>query len=91
MEQAIKRAKTGGYDVIAKAPSYNIYSEMYLDPLFWQALGKAEGWGQKHDMEYDDDGITPIPDWQYNWHRYIDHLIEGRDPEEFWKELLDKK
>jgi hypothetical protein len=27
--------------------------------------------------------------WQYHWHRFIDHLAEGKTPEDFFRELLD--
>lgn len=48
MEQAIRKAIEGGYN-----PNWNIhkiqefpelYDKALLDPLFWQALGKAEWW-----------------------------------------------
>lgn len=35
--------------------------------------------------------IVPSPwknNWKYFWHQFIDHLAEGKDPEEFFKELI---
>lgn len=29
-----------------------------------------------------------IPEYKYHWHRFIDHLAEGKDAESFFKELL---
>ena len=59
----------------------------FLAPLFWQALGKARGW---------DDGEVTIEGysasiyhwmWQFQWHRFIDHLAEGKDAESFFASL----
>lgn len=43
-----------------------------LDPLFWQALGKALGWKGA---------------WKHYAHQYFDLLLTGGDTEKFWKEL----
>lgn len=55
METAIKKAIEGGYKCgfglgDSYPESYKMcrdYSAV-LDPAFWQALGKAEGWGRLH-------------------------------------------
>lgn len=50
MKKIIKKAIEGGYK---KAPLrqsewvIGFYKDCVLDPLFWQALGKACGWGNK--------------------------------------------
>ncbi len=31
---------------------------------------------------------TLIAEWQYHWHRFIDHLIAGKDADSFFLELL---
>lgn len=54
-------------------------ADILLDPLFWQALGKAMGW------EFRSDHKEP---WKKEWHRFIDHLAEGKDVESFFKDLL---
>ena len=79
--------------------------EILLDPEFWQALGKAEGWGREFnvsscgiledgsfDLIYEDDFSVPkvIPEWKYRWHRFIDHIAEGKSVDNFFKELLTK-
>lgn len=67
------------------------FDEIVLDPLFWQALGKALG---KEDEDYTDD---PFADWKYwEWwkgaaHHYFDIILTGGDTEKFWSELLDRK
>lgn len=77
---------------------------IFLDPLFWQALGKGLGWGEKACMEcgfngrfddyHGDCGICTgkaYAGWQFHWHCFIDSLAEGKNPEGFFKELIEKK
>jgi len=52
---------------------------LFSDPLFWQSLGKAMGWGGK--MIYHQEK------WLYEWHCFIDHLAEGKDAESFFQVL----
>lgn len=75
--------------------------QLLLDPLFWQALGKSLGW-EEHGDEYrlkgymkmhKDGSVTSDlrsvwEGWQYAWHRFIDHLAEGKDAESFFTTLL---
>jgi hypothetical protein len=56
-------------------------NRILLDPLFWQALGKNLGWHPS--------GV--IPSWTSEWHHFVDHLAEGKDPNSFFLELLDKR
>jgi hypothetical protein len=37
------------------------------------------------------DKIIEPDAWKTEWHRFIDHLAEGKDPELFFKELLNTK
>jgi len=62
----------------------------FLDPLFWQCLGKALGWKVGNDVDYLYNAKEPIriehgvmDEWLYLWHRFIDHLAEGKSVEEF--------
>lgn len=48
---------------------------LFLDPSFWQSLGKALGW-------------CPDDNWKWYWHNFIDNLIAGKDTETFFKDLL---
>ncbi len=89
---------------------------LLLDPLFWQALGKAEGWNEnwyfgwfvkrehggawewreKNDenvfwggMPNEMPNIVLIKDsWDYQMHCFIDHLIEGKDIDSYFNNLL---
>lgn len=63
----------GGYDIPA-------LSEFFLDPLFWQALGKARKWDK---IETNPKNVS----WLEWWHRFIDHLAGGKDAESFFETL----
>jgi hypothetical protein len=62
-------------------------SEIFMSPLFWQALGKAKGWdeGKYWDEIYPNSPYQWM--WQHIWHRFIDHLAEGKDAESFFASL----
>jgi hypothetical protein len=59
--------------------------ETFLDPAFWQALGKAVGWSEETEavVRY---RVTE-PAWQSYWHRFIDYLAEGNTAESFFEQL----
>lgn len=66
---------------------------VWLDPLFWQSLGKAMGWkntdGSTDFVEqrlylYED---LSSGSWLGHWHRFVDALAEGKSAEDFFKEL----
>lgn len=97
IEQAIKDAsKKGGYD-----PSWNVANVLefpelidraLLDPAFWQALGRAQGWAES--KYYSFDGIhhtgERIPEAQWYSRVFWNHIWGGKDAESFFKELLAK-
>jgi len=65
------------------------FEKILLDPFFWQALGKAREWpaflpygGFDAFEEY-----MEITGWKAQWHRFIDHLAEGKDAESFFSAL----
>ncbi len=67
--------------------------EIWLDPLFWQALGKALGWQEATRVVVPVQNANPIRHyagtvWQYHWHRFIDHIADGKDPDDFFKALI---
>lgn len=77
----------------------NIY-KVLLDPLFWQAIGKAEEWvgyecpisEEHHFMTTEALCSECKSELQtkelYYWHRFIDHIAEGNDLDSFFKQLL---
>lgn len=106
IEQAIKEAvEKGGY---VNNAYFMLKSEtnkrleantILLDPLFWQALGKARGWGSSFgfirtsdtgeiESWLESDSAGTVYQWRYYWHRFIDHLASGGDAELFFKELM---
>lgn len=112
MNEAIKLAIEAGYKASFTYLDY-IFGKMgnidmnnrelfgvFLDPLFWQALGKALNWNMgdsnkatwntmtehyaKYMIVFEN---TPI----YHWHRFIDWVAEGKNMDEFFKELMKSK
>jgi hypothetical protein len=67
--------------------------ETFLDPTFWQALGKALGWDQTVlTMHAVVNGRPTVVTkaghyWRYYWHRFIDHLADGHSPAAFFASL----
>jgi hypothetical protein len=53
-----------------------------LDPLFWIALGKTEGWILE--------GHAGRKQWREQQHRFIDAIQQGRSIDEFFGEILKK-
>ncbi len=72
--------------------SHGALQEGVLDPLFWQALGKGLGWEIKESVGRTPQGYrlktTRGVDWEIMWHRFIDHLAEGKDVDSFFTNLL---
>lgn len=45
IKESIERAIKGGYDYNGEIPPfYDMLCQFLLDPKFWQALAKTEGW-----------------------------------------------
>lgn len=93
--QAIQKGIEGGYKnelvehwVVSGGSSGGEVEKFFLDPLFWQALGKALGWekcpktGKLNCKQCSKDV------WLMEWHGFIDHIAKNKDPDEFFKELL---
>jgi predicted amidophosphoribosyltransferase len=107
MNEAIKLAiEKGGYEI----HNFRIGGEhidrkedeqIILDPLFWQALGKALGWEdsicetcKSKFPEYHNGcvrcggHINPDPFMLYHALHYQELVLTGGDTEKFWKELI---
>ncbi len=96
IEQAIRDAvEKGGYGGgyrYQEAKDLLNNDRIFLDPNFWQALGKARGWdkpvGKNYDWPVERTILSNLPNsWLYNWHRFIDHLAEGKAAEAFFADL----
>lgn len=88
IEQAIKKAvEEGEYfrDWNINGRSIDDRGEqarIFLDPLFWQALGKAMG--REHYSSVNFSGKNM---WQFYWHRLINTLAEGKSAEDFFAQF----
>ena len=88
MNNAIQKAIEGGYKSSRQRPSLvpnwtvEQIDSTLLDPLFWQYLGKAMGWNMWN---------TDIPQWKFHWHNFIDDMIDGKTPDEFFNNLIPTK
>ena len=97
--ETIKKAIEGGYDnqnarYIAlglESQTHCNYSDIFLDPNFWQSLGKAMEWGEVcincHNSASSCCEEKYNQDWKYFWHNFIDALASGKTAEGFFKEL----
>jgi hypothetical protein len=67
--------------------------ETFLDPHFWQALGRALGWSERCDL-----AITCVHGheecrqyhgsyWMCQWHCFIQALADGNTPDAFFASL----
>ena len=72
----------GTYKKIKSVTDYILIEQIFLDPSFWQALGKAWGW-EKDDHHYYSHSCNTA--WEFKWHCFIDHLAEGKDAESFFQ------
>jgi len=96
MEKAIQKAIEGGYIESIHDGWKEWQGDYLLDPIFWQCLGKAEGWKKwKKDggMELDEPvsrGQEPFlqPSWKWYWHSFIDHIADGGDIDTYFHKLL---
>lgn len=81
------------------------HNDILLDPTFWQALGKAEGW-EKEPHLCKECGVigtgtfnhmnacktrTRSSDWITIWHRFINHIASGGDIDTFFTNLLSQR
>jgi hypothetical protein len=76
--------------------------QLLMSKDFWIGLGKAMGWVHVRctkcnvdvrpwgECECDEEEVMPKLQeaWLYHWHRFIDHLAEGKDTESFFEQLL---
>lgn len=89
IRKALMQAVDGGYkaDVsyLMKLPEY-AKCQVWLDPLFWQALGKAERWSDRVPV-YSGHRLVDA-EWKVMQHRLIYALQEGKSADDFFRELL---
>ena len=89
IKQFIEKGIEGGYPQdLAHYEKYPDQCVVLLDPLAWQAVGKVEGWETKYfKCSPNCDNKIRSDDWNYQMHRMIDALAEGKTIEEFIETL----
>lgn len=68
-----------------------------LDPFFWQCLGKSLGKIPdvhleplcRHKLFDGSDYQESVSWWIVQMHRFVGHIVEGKDAESFFKKLLE--
>jgi hypothetical protein len=104
MEQAIADALAQGYEPplesIPEAANFSalqisvaMKSDVFLDPAFWQSLGRARNWTTDEDGKYWKGTIAEWKAnyWKTHWHDFIDQLAAGEDVENFFASIAAKK
>ena len=67
--------------------------ETFLDPRFWQALGRALGWSEACDLaincRHGQEACQSCRGyyWMYQWHCFIQALADGHTPDAFFAQL----
>lgn len=96
IEKAIKIAVENGYDAGNPNSALRTSGAYLMEREFWQALGKGLGWYEGLYMKLDyatQDGVVQEDgnEAKFHWHRFIDHLEEGKDAESYFTSLLKEK
>jgi len=90
IQEAIEKTIEGGYAGSEKwlldLPE-SAKCQIWLDPLFWQYLGKTMGWKNVDYVDYGEGHSLWNEAWLYQWHRFIDCLADGGTPESFFETL----
>lgn len=60
---------------------------VFLDPTFWQSLGKALGWKKIHYGGQEGNAVFHEVAWLYHWKRLIVYLADGKTVESFFEKL----
>jgi hypothetical protein len=64
--------------------------ETFLDPRFWQALGRALGWSEACDLSiicvHGHEACRQCHgySWMYQWHCFIQAIADGKTPDVFF-------
>lgn len=88
-KEVIEKAIEGGW--VSEYPQEGTWLANYenyraaLDPTFWQSLGKSLGWDSHMLMWVG----TYYDEWQYRAMRFYDLILQGKDTNNFWKEILN--
>lgn len=102
LEKAIQEAEKNGFADISRhaMPEDLRWLLAVTSPAFWQALGKARGWGEQACLEHGFNGRfddyhrdcgkcmgKEYKGYVYQMHCFIDHLADGKDADSFFQNL----
>ena len=100
IQQAINKSIEGGFSYHPRNDREDeLIRRFVIMPLFFQALGKAMGWekyvgefGNEHGSSCDFNGgqdtfSFDAPEWKLRMFQLVDHLAEGKDIVDFFKDL----
>jgi hypothetical protein len=62
------------------------FTQVCLDPLFWQALGKTRGWSEKTILTTFP-GNVEVREWLMHALDYFETRLSGGDETKFWQSL----
>lgn len=74
-------------DAVAAIRREFSYTQVLLDPLAWQAVGKMEGWDLPLIYKGTFVRKMGLRNWFVNMHRMIDALADGKTIEQFLETL----
>jgi hypothetical protein len=85
IDEAIHAAIAGGWD-FKKAEVGGILTTKaaFMDPDFWESLGKTLGWDALNDVTLHESGRVA---WHQMWVNFIDDLAHGKPADEFFQKL----
>lgn len=86
MEKALKIAKNAGWDSSYTKSDTCSISDILLDPEFWKCLGLGLNWSQEPVLLFNHSYCES--ELKYQAYRFINHILDGKDTESFFKELL---
>jgi len=95
IEQAIEKAIEGGWHATLKHQLEVIRegraASIFLDPLFWQSLGKALGWKSKKELRArDDDDFEGVRGYSLDIHYYSSGTSKFMDEYLYhWHRFID--
>lgn len=92
IKKVVEKAVEGGYPTKLLPWCQECAEDFHRllnDPNFWSSLGKSLGWAEREEdinqYQFSSKGLRT---WKYHWHLFIDHLAEGKSPEDFFKNLI---
>lgn len=92
-EHIIKLAIDGGYEreryYFDENGNWDYVPELdILNPFFWQALGKVNGWKHPDSKDINEDiGLVPNGEWARNAHNFFDLLMTNGNTAKFWDSI----